>query len=269
VRLWHWVRPNLSQPLFLVGAPRSGTTFLGEALAALPELSYHYEPPIVKAAARYTYQGSWSPRKARWVYRMTYAWLMRRHFDGDLHFAEKTPQNCFVIDTLHHCFPDARFVHILRDGRDAAVSYRRQPWLASESADSGRRESGGYPIGPYARFWVEPGRCAEFESTDDLHRCIWAWRRHAESALAQLAPLPTALRHELRYEELVSNSRAEGERLLDFLEIERPESRGALHRQLEGARKDSIGVWRRELGAGELATIEREAGALLQRLDYR
>ena len=47
----------LRQPIFLIGAARSGTTFLGDCVGRLPEVSYHHEPPATKAAGRYVYEG--------------------------------------------------------------------------------------------------------------------------------------------------------------------------------------------------------------------
>src|SRR5688500_13364140 len=48
--------PRVRAPVFVLGAPRSGTSFLGDAVGALPELSYHYEPPLTKAASRYVHE---------------------------------------------------------------------------------------------------------------------------------------------------------------------------------------------------------------------
>ena len=265
-RLWHAVVPNLQRPIFVVAAPRSGTTFLGQCLAALPEISYHFEPIATKIAARYVYQEKWSYTKARFFYRQVYSWLMRIHFDGHLRFAEKTPRNCFIVPFLFKAFPDAQFVHIIRDGRDAALSHSKKPWLRAASQGSGEKEPGGYLHGPYARFWVE--REEEFETTTDIHRCIWAWRRHAESALAAGTYLPTSQYHEVRYESLVSNSREEAERLLNFLDVSDPFARHQFHDAVAHANQDSVGRWQHELSAEQLVEIEREAGPLLRQLGY-
>src|SRR5205823_2810261 len=61
--------PRLRRPVFVIGAPRSGTTFLGSCLGRLPEISYHFEPRLTKAAARCVYDGSWSTRRGRAVFR--------------------------------------------------------------------------------------------------------------------------------------------------------------------------------------------------------
>jgi hypothetical protein len=237
-------------------------------LAALPEVSYHFEPVATKAAARYVAERQWSFHKARRFYRCVYRWLLRMHLNGDLRLAEKTPQNAWVISFLREAFPGAQFVHLLRDGRDAALSYSKQPWLQESSRDSGRREPGGYFWGPYARFWVEPARVAEFEATSDLHRCIWGWRRHVEAVLNQTALVPAARFVQIRYEEFVRCPAPCAERLLDFLQIDNPASRAGFVAAASNVRDDSVGCWRRELSSDELSLIEAEAGDLLRRLGY-
>jgi hypothetical protein len=262
--------PRLDDAVFIVGAPRSGTTFLGELLSRLPEVAYHFEPPHTKRAARFVYEGAWSYGRARWYYRARYAWLILRRLEGGRVFVEKTPRNAFLIPFLSKAFPRSRFVHIIRDGRDVVASLRRKPWLRADSAAQVRFEPGGYQYGPFPRFWVENARRAEFRSTSDTHRCIWSWRRHVEAALAPGRLLPAERYLELRYEELVGAPDEQLHRLLDFLGIYMVGSRAAVmsfaHEQ---AHAQSIGGWRKELSEGDLAQIDKEAGALLQDLGYR
>lgn len=267
-RLWHVAFPNLKAPLFIIGSPRSGTTFLGSCIAALPEISYHFEPVATKAAARYIHTQAWNFAKGKRFYQLVYGWLMGLHRDGDLRFADKTPRNCFLVDFLHWAFPDAQFIHIIRDGRDAALSHSKKPWMQATQAQSTQHEPGGYRFGPYARFWVEPQRVAQFETTSDIHRCIWAWRRHTESALRAVANLPEQQYHELRYEQLVTNPTVEAHRLLDFLNITKGASRQRFHGAIQKARPDSVGLWKKELAMEQIQTIDHEAGALLRTLNY-
>ncbi len=267
-RLRYMLAPNLQNPIFIIGAARSGTTFLGDCLAELPELSYHFEPVATKAAARYVYEGQWGKVKASIFYRGVYAWLMRIHGDGDLRFAEKTPRNSMIIPFLNDVFPNAQFVHIIRDGRDAALSHSKKPWLQASQSNSGMAEPGGYSFGPYAQFWVEPERAQEFEQTSDIHRCIWAWVRLTEAALAASADLPAPRYHELRYESLVSNPAREADQLLDFLQIHNSESRQILHDAVARAKPDSVGQWKNQLSDSQLQQIDLEAGWLLRQLGY-
>ncbi len=108
-------------------------------------------------------------------------------------------------------------------------------------------KSSGYRHGPYARFWVEPERKREFETTTDIHRCIWAWRRHVSTILEQAKTLPEDQYHELRYEDLASDPIKEAQRLLSYLEIEDPASKEILKNAFLKARGDSVGSGKREL----------------------
>lgn len=261
--------PSLARPLFVIGAPRSGTSLLGDLVGQLPEFSYHYEPPITKAAARYVYEKRWSPWFAARFYRWVYRRLMRRVGECDRRFAEKTPQNCFIAYFLARAFPDASFLHIVRDGRDAAISYSQKPWLTERGRKTGQRETGGYPFGPFARFWVESERRDEFESTSDLDRCAWAWRRHVEAALEAQREIAEDRWLEVRYEDLTNDPAHVGVRVLDFLAIDRATSRRFLLDALSRVKRDSVGRFARELKADSHAILERQAGDLLRRLGYR
>ncbi len=57
--------PRLHRPVFVIGAPRSGTTFLGSCLGRLPFMSYHFEPRLTKAPARCVYEGRGAPAARR------------------------------------------------------------------------------------------------------------------------------------------------------------------------------------------------------------
>src|SRR6266567_9428280 len=138
----HALDPRLHRPIFIIGAPRSGTTFLGSCLGRMPEVSYHFEPRLTKAAARCVYDGSWTERRCAAVFRGFYSAMLLAGLHGGRRFAEKNPENSFVVPFLAEAMPDAQFVHIIRDGRDAAVSHAEQPWLNAKSAGTGQRGRG-------------------------------------------------------------------------------------------------------------------------------
>lgn len=267
-RLARSILPDLDRPLFLIGAARSGTTFLGACVGRIPEISYHHEPPATKAAGRYLYDGLWGFRRSRWFYRTVYAWLLRTELDGGLRFCDKTPTNSLLVPFLERAFPESQFIHIVRDGRDVAVSHLQKPWLLASSKGSTLREPGGYLHGPYAPWWVEHGREAEFETTSDIHRMTWAWRRYVEAALRDGSTLGPQRYLEIRYEDLMADPRRHGERMLDFMGIERSESRTSFLEALSRADPSSVGAWRRELDQADLAVFEADSGDLLRRLGY-
>ena len=51
-------------------------------------------------------------------------------------------------------YPEARAVHIVRDGRDVVCSLLERGWLAAGRAGV---DDADLPYGARARFWVEPG----------------------------------------------------------------------------------------------------------------
>jgi Sulfotransferase family len=259
--------PRLHRPILIIGAPRSGTTFLGSCIGRLPEVSYHFEPRLTKAAARCVYDRSWSERRSAAVFRVSYSALLLASLDGGRRFAEKNPENGFVVPFLAAALPTAQFVHIIRDGRDAAVSHAEQPWLNAASEGTARRGRSGQLWGPYPRWWVEPDRRDEFTRVSDLVRSAWCWRRFTTAALDGLAGLPAGRVLELRYEPLVRDPAGAAELLADFLETS-PAGLRALRAGLGGARTRSVGRWRGVLAESQVAEVEAEIGPLLARLGY-
>ncbi len=263
------VMPGLERPVFLVGAARSGTTFLGEALGSLPEISYHHEPVATKAAARYVHDGLWSERRSRAFYRMVYRWLMRVELDGGRRFAEKTPWNAFLLPFLARTFPGLQVIHIIRDGRDVAASHIRKPWLRADTATSGKREPGGYLYGPWAQWWVPRAEHTTFESGPDVLRMSMAWRLFVDAVLRDGPALGADRYLELRYESLVTDPGTEGERVLDFLGIDRPDSRSRLLAAVDAADPASVGAWRSTFDDGAMRSLLDDSGGLLEQLGYR
>ena len=214
------------------------------------------------------YEGTWGYRRSRTFFRSVYAWLMRYQLEGDLRFCEKTPTNAFLLPFLCSAFPDAQFVHIIRDGRDVAASHIQEPWLRADSVLSGRREPGGYPYGPWAPWWVAPDEREAFETGPDELRMSMAWRRYTEAALADGPGLGPERYREVRYEALMADPAAEGNRLLDFLHVDDGASRQSFLASLGRADARSVGAWRTKLTPDQLALIEADSGHLLRRLGY-
>ena len=240
--------------VFVVGSPRSGTTFLGRSIGSLPgfvdlgEVAPHKASipelvvlPAEDAAARI---------------RRTLAVARRLGLVGGLRAVEQTPETAFVAEAVAAAFPSARFVHIVRDGRDVVCSLLDRGWL---SQGRGGGDDAGLPYGAEPRFWVEPPRLEEFRTTSDARRAAWAWRTYVQAArsLGERA-------HEIRYERMVTDPDAVAAELAAFLDVPAPE----LGRALRGAHDESVGRFRRDLTAEQLADVESEAGKLLAELDY-
>jgi hypothetical protein len=252
--------------VFVLGAPRSGTTFLGSCVGSLPDVSYHFEPRVTKALAREVYRGGTPERRSARRFRTTYRLLQLAAGHGGRRFVEKTPENCFIVPFLRNTFPDATFIHIIRDGRDVAVSHAEQPWLSARSAGGRSRGRAGTTWGPWARWWVEPDRVEEFAAASDITRTAWAWRRFTEAALADLSALPAEQVLTVRYEDVVRDPESAAVTLATFLGHPMPAD--SLRTALLRADPRSIGRWRAALDEQGRADVEREAGGLLRELGY-
>ncbi len=174
---WRSVRERLGKLddrlVFVVGSPRSGTTFLAGAIGSLPGFVDLGEVAPVKAAVPEL--ASLEPEEAARRLRRILAIARRVGLVGSVRAVEQTPELAHLVAVLPLAYPHARIVHIVRDGRDVACSLLEKPWLRAQQA---RSDDAGIAYGSYARFWVEPDRREEFERATDARRAAWVWRRY-------------------------------------------------------------------------------------------
>lgn len=240
--------------VFVLGSPRSGTTFTASALGSLPGFVDLDEVQPWKAAIP-TLVGRPDDEVAR-VLRTILERVRRLGLARGLRGVEQTPETSFVLAAALRAYPQGVAVHVIRDGRDVVTSLLERGWLnaSRDGADDAR-----LAFGPHARFWVEPGREQEFGSVSDATRCAWAWRRYVTAARSVESRTV-----ELRYEELVADpERAAGPVAAHLGVPVAPvaEALGRVHDR-------SAGRWRRDLTDDQVADVEREAGALLAALGY-
>jgi Sulfotransferase family len=240
--------------VFVVGSPRSGTTFLAGAIGSLPGFVDLGEVAPVKAAVPEL--AALSPAEAARRLRRTLAVARRVGLVGAVRPVEQTPELAHVLDAVALAFPEAQIVHIVRDGRDVVSSLLEKQWLRPEHAGT---DDAGLAYGAYARFWVEPERRDEFEQTTDARRAAWAWRRYVTAARS--AQVPTV---EVRYEDMAADPSAVATTLAGHLDA--PDA--PLAEALAHAHASSVGRYRRDLDAEQIADVETEAGDLLGELGY-
>ncbi|MFW5488405.1 MAG: sulfotransferase [Desulfovibrio sp.] len=185
---------------------------------------------------------------------------------GKTRWGDKTPPYGQYVDRIADILPEARFIHMVRDGRDVALSYQDK-WFGPEDKS----------MSSMATFWEER---------------ICLTRRLAES-------LPADRYMEVRFEDLVMVPEETLHRICDFLhlpfdaamldyhqkaqerleEMQDHESNG----QQIAAREDllrihkntlrppdpgQIGKWKNALDAADIATFESIAGDLLRDFNY-
>lgn len=161
---------------------------------------------------------------------------------------------------IQELFPDARFVHIVRDGRQAANSlaklYRLNNSQLLKIQHPLLRSIVPYPRLSQLSAWMEA------YGPDSLDTTARVW----DQSLALVRRTRPALRHfhELRYEDLLAAPEAQTRELLDFCGLPWPgEGASAFHEQLQG-----VGVIHHRNDYGDFERIERIAGEGLRAHGY-
>jgi hypothetical protein len=140
--LWRFPRTISDvECIFVVGTPRSGTTLLQRILDTHSELfSLHSETAI------FSFQNYFDPYKLHFDLSQNESnTLLRKsrdnidffsngvkllmHKNDNKIFVEKTPQHVIYLGLLLKHFPKAKFIHIVRDGRDCYCSALNHPWI--------------------------------------------------------------------------------------------------------------------------------------------
>jgi hypothetical protein len=239
--------------VFVVGSPRSGTTFLAGAIGSLPGFVDLGEVAPVKAAVPElaALPANEAARRLRRIINVS----RRVGLVGSVRAVEQTPELAHLVSAIPLAFPDSVIVHIVRDGRDVACSLLEKPWLRREQVDA---DDAGLPYGAYPRFWVEPERRGEFEAASDARRAAWVWRSYVTAALGAAGAV------EVRSEAVTANPEGAAALLAPHLGPPAEQLATALARAHSG----SVGRYATDLSAEQLADVEAEAGDLLRELGY-
>jgi hypothetical protein len=117
--------------VFIVGSPRSGTTILGEILDCHSRISQWYEPYFVWDHHFRNHphdQRSEQDATPRVVKQVRSDFIRYLKKSGAALLVDKSPRNSLKIPFIKKIFPEAQFIHILRDGRDVTLSIHKE-WL--------------------------------------------------------------------------------------------------------------------------------------------
>lgn len=276
------------QLFFIIGVAKSGTTWLQLVLDGHPEIACRGEghftnflaPNLVTAVKRYN---KLIEGKNKDIFNEIegFPLLQREHVLFLLASAiglqmaeygkgnsirvigEKTPDNIRALPALRELFPDAKFIHIIRDGRDAAVS----AWFHNfrVAPDLARKTFGTLPrfAEKSARAWVKAVKAGRAFGT-----------QHPRQYL------------EVRYEDLYQDTTGSVLRALAFLDVDTSDEAVAQccaagdFKTLAGGRKPGeenreslfrkggVGDWRNHFDSRATEVFERHASDLLRQLGY-
>jgi hypothetical protein len=275
---------------FIVGCPRSGTTLLRHILNAHPQIvitpEAHWIPLWFEERRGLTSDGLVTPELIRALLahdkfamfrlgpdeltslfgrcqEISYASFVTGIFDfygrvrGKDLVGNKTPDSVRRMDTLHALWPQARFVHLIRDGRDVALSLMNWPKVRNKTP------------GKFPTWTQDPATTASF----------W-WELNVRRGREAGEFLGPELYHEMRYESLVAHPEQECAALCDFLGLKYEEAMLHYHEahqkngagQVAGHEQQPItsGLrnWRTQMLADDVERFEAAAGVLLGELGY-
>jgi LPS sulfotransferase NodH len=282
----------MTKLFFMMGCPRSGTSLLNRMVNAHPQifmakrvpwLAQRYEqrenltpdgtvtPQFIQAMLDRGKLGKAhfspevrnelekllvAPRRIHYADLILAMWSQYAAAAGKSIIGTKTLKLVRGIPTLHELWPDAKFIHIIRDGHDvclSAIQWRRAPSLAEHYAT-----------------W----------RTDAVSTAALWWEWHVRTIREGCGALGPKLYYEVRYERLVSEPRAECEAICEFLEVSHDD---AMMRFNEGRVKTTPGLtakhawlpptpglrnWRTQMPPEDIQRFESVAGDLLEELGY-
>ncbi len=269
--------PAEYQPLFIIGSPRSGTTMLQVLLGEHPQVSTTVELTVFR---RYVapWLDTWDEEKrnsaeGRWHQGLPFVWerdetaaYLKGFVDGvytkllarkagATHILDKHPTNALFLPLIREFLPHARFIHVIRDGRDVACS------MISAA------QKIGY-------------------GTHTIRDSALAWKKHVLAAREGKCYKKDY--HEVRYERLINDTTAHRE-ILEFcglsydenwvktvLEENTFEKMKAARRTGDASVKSSeahyrsgrAGGWKDSFSNLDAFEFERLAGDLLRELGY-
>lgn len=273
-----WTRLGMAAlPVFIVGAPRSGTSLVRQMLNRHPGLAICDETQFFRLIYQKRRRKAFgdlsiTANRRRLVdeyislrptqrlgldgvklaerlyeeatsYPAMFAAVLRYYAEsqGKARCGEKTPQHAFAVKTLSEWFPGAFILHIVRDPRDVVASLLRMPF-------------GSPSVVTNARIWLRRTFAAREASQQEHYR-------------------------EVRYEALVADPERELAGLCEFIgeeyspsllvadrtEMERTDERDRFRTPLTQAR---MGRWRDELSPRQVAQIEWTVGRQMEAFGY-
>ncbi len=271
-------------PVFVIGSPRSGTTLFYHMLLSAGDFAvYRTEANVFNLLApRFGDPGVARNRGALLAKWLPSEFFKRSGLDaeefrkkinagcrnaGDFlrvfmesiaekqkvrRWAECTPDNLLFIDEIKRTIPNAVFVHIIRDGRDVALSLAKMGWIRPFAWD---RKS---KVPASALFWewiVAKGRENGRRHAQDYREI--SFEELTTRPRETLKALEPFLEHDLNYERILQ---------VGIGSVSQPNT--SFSSETKGADFNPVGRWKKGYSAVELARIESWIGTILIELGY-
>lgn len=253
----------MSEPIFVIGCPRSGTTLLSSLLGMTrygAPFETHFIPKYYRRLSSLGDLGDAANfrrlvtailkerpvmqmkldvdiddlfRRGTRGYRelVDQLCIMRNRRLGLSAWGDKTPSYILELDIIHRLFPNSKYIYIVRDGRDVALSLMEETWGSNNTYSC-------------AQYWK---RCNAANGVLDM--------------LRQRGEI-----FEVRYEDLIAEPTAWLPRIYGFLE--EPYDENAMGGLIGSIRSRNCNKWRQRMTPDDVRTFERVASGTLKRFGY-
>ena len=269
---------KLDRPVFIIGAPRSGTSLLYSVLRSAPVFAHwpgeahevweaDYHPALRDWESNALTEADVDDKAAARIRRAFFlvAGSRRRLID-------KTPRNALRVSFVDAIFPDARYVHLVRDGREnvnSLINAWRTPRYRTYRLPEPHAISGVDPN--WWKFVLYPGW--ERDRSGPLEVvCAKQWTSSNDLAFEDLAEIPHDRYVRVRYEDIVADPERAIAGVVDFLGIPfdagmRAKAAAVRSTPVNVVTPPERGKWRRENPA-EIDAILPLIRPTMERLGY-
>jgi len=281
---------KVDRPIFVVGNSRSGTWMMHGVLGRHPTVAM--QTLEQKWVWKYGHYDDVSDRLTPEQATPKIVAYIRRFFENYQREAgpgrrvgEKTNDNALRLKYIAHVFPDAKIVHMLRDGRASAVSsarYWQKPFTPQY------RKIFHVPLGMKFRlvgsyFWRKIKRCfgqkvaapwgpcfpgieRAMKERSLIELCGMQWRYVVQTARAEGAELGPDRYYECRYERFCAEPVPVLAELLAFLEL--PPSEEVEQWVAANVHTQAVDAWKKHISDEELDKLMAEIEPTLRECGY-
>ncbi|HKF55884.1 MAG TPA: sulfotransferase [Blastocatellia bacterium] len=277
--------------VFIVGCARSGTTLLERMVDAHPEIAithqWHTIPRVFEKRKGLTEEGLVTPELISHLLKLPWFTCIGISREGllklmgngqSVHYSDfvtgifelygkaqgkalvgdKTPNYVRKMRILHALWPRARFVHLIRDGRDVCLSVAN--WPKAYQAD----KPGSFVT------WIE----------DPVSTIAFWWELNVRLGREAGSWLGSELYYEIRYEPLVNDPAEQCAALCGFLGLPYDDAMPRYHEDRTKADPEvdaghprlpvtaGLRDWRSQMQGEDVERFEAVAGGLLDKLGY-
>ena len=280
----------MEEPVVIIGAPRSGTNMLRDALDRFPqivtwpcdEINYIWRHGNIRYPSDEFVPDMATTPVARYI-RAQFSILSRRN-DVPV-VLEKTCANSLRVGFVDRVLPNARYIFIHRNGLDAVASAMKR-WTADLDPGYIYRKARYVPPAdlPYyasrylwnrvyrwfsgterLAFWGPQlsGMQELMERPSLVEVCGLQWQRCVNSAAEAFETMPESKVLDVSYEKFVVSPVEEMRRVVEFLGLEKDES--LIQEIGRGISPASVGNWRNDLAEDDVLRLKALIGATLDR----